>query len=100
MYILRGFPTTETDAAQFLEENNAYYMKPTNKRKSAANPPPKVKPCDRAPFLSSLDAVVQLTTRYAQRKEEEGNQYARNIFVVGEHLLSATYSIFAKPCRG
>jgi len=63
VYILKGFPATETDAAQFLEENNAYYVAPTKKPKGTGNPPPTVKPCDRAPFLSSLDAVIQLTTR-------------------------------------
>lgn len=64
VYILKGFPATETDAAQFLEENNAYYTAPTKKRKSAASPPPPRKPDNRPAFLSSLDAVVQLTTRY------------------------------------
>ena len=64
VYILKGFPATETDAAQFLEENNAYYTAPTKKRKSAANPPLPRKPDNRPAFLSSLDAVVQLTTRY------------------------------------
>eukprot|EP00903_Cladosiphon_okamuranus_P016097 g14858.t2 len=63
VYILKGFPTTETDAAQFLEENNAYFTAPTKKRKSAVNPPPLGKPDNRPAFLSSLDAVIQLTTR-------------------------------------
>eukprot|EP00752_Nemacystus_decipiens_P011329 g10067.t1 len=63
VYILKGFPATETDAAQFLEENNAFYTAPTKKRKSAASPPLAGKPDNRPAFLSCLDAVVQLTTR-------------------------------------
>lgn len=61
VYILRGFPATETDAAQFLEENNAYYTAPRKEPNSAL--PSPVRPEDKPAFLSSLDAVIQLTTK-------------------------------------
>lgn len=66
MYILKGFPTTETDAAQFLEENNAFYSAPHKKHKGAGPPPPAEKPGDKPAFLSALDAVIQITTRWGK----------------------------------
>lgn len=64
VYILKGFPVTDVDAAQFLEENDTYYSTSAKKRKSIALQPPKPGESDERPaFLSALDAVVQLTTR-------------------------------------
>lgn len=59
IYILKGFPSTETEAAQFLEENHAHFAS------SAKGNKEKLQQClrDRTEFLSCLDAVVQLTTR-------------------------------------
>ncbi|CAM9454807.1 unnamed protein product, partial [Pylaiella littoralis] len=68
VYILRGFPATETDAAQFLEENNAYYTAPRKEPNSAL--PSPVRPEDKPAFLSSLDAVIQLTTKELIRVAE------------------------------
>ncbi|CAM9405657.1 unnamed protein product [Ectocarpus sp. 4 AP-2014] len=63
VYILKGFPVTETDAAQFLEENNAFYSSPHKKHKGTGPPPPTEKRDDKPAFLSALDAVIQITTR-------------------------------------
>lgn len=63
VYVLKGFPATETDAAQFLEENNAFYSAPHKKHKGTGPPPPTEKRGDKPAFLSALDAVIQITTR-------------------------------------
>ncbi|CAM9950707.1 unnamed protein product, partial [Ectocarpus sp. 12 AP-2014] len=63
VYVLKGFPATETDAAQFLEENNAFYSAPHKKHKGTGPPPPIEKRDDKPAFLSALDAVIQITTR-------------------------------------
>ncbi|CAN0080547.1 unnamed protein product, partial [Scytosiphon promiscuus] len=68
VYILQGFPATETDAAQFLEENNAYFTQPIKNRKSPAQSSSSAKTGNRPSFFSALDAVVQLTTRELARR--------------------------------
>ncbi|CAM9091877.1 unnamed protein product [Ectocarpus fasciculatus] len=70
VYILKGFPATETDAAQFLEENNAFYSAPHKKQKGAGPPPPAEKPDGKPAFLSALDAVIQITTRELAKPAE------------------------------
>lgn len=69
IYILNGFPVTEADAAQFLEENHAYFATSSKKggrdeaqQQSAATAGGRGRE-NKLEFLSTLDAVVQLTTR-------------------------------------
>lgn len=62
VYILKGFPTTEADALQFLKENDAFFTSPASRREGQVQPTLSGA-ADGLVFLSALDAVMQLTTR-------------------------------------
>lgn len=84
VYILKGYPKTEADALHFLKENDDFFTSPASRRESQAQPPFSGA-ADKPIFLSALDAVMQLTTRYeisimgqrrALRQESRRGSYA------------------------
>lgn len=63
--MLKGFPATDADAANFLDQNHAYFAAPVSakKKKDASESAVTAEADGRPGFLSVLDAVLQLTTK-------------------------------------